>query len=758
MNKRNIGRRVICVMFFTSLLCSSLTAFAQAPQGNRQAASKPKAPKKCSGAWTGVITFSRVHRQENTKREPRVSGRGTDISSYELKGDYNAQVVVMEDRDNPGKSIGRASIVSDFKFTETSEAVEKNSCDQGKTWRDMRGSFTTKTQVTGAKDGLEASVNIGVNSDGSYAVGVGLPDFMGIVSGTQTAEYSGQCTKKEGKKTTLPDTAKSIDAHSLTSDGRNHVDPQNANSLAGSYSIELPGGVVETIVWNLRRCSGELMITDVKLYQPLFPTPDSWVEIKDNGYTIDGNLVRVVATVVNTSGQSKQAHINFKELKEGSDSLPDGKMIQLNLDGGEEREVPITWDTSGYAWKPGSVWSEPEIHRQIEVKLENEVKTRDIIVKPKPVVVVPGLWSNPELVFNFLGAFKSIPTTEWTAELARVSISKLAGDNVGVIDETVKNLQKAENAWHVDMVAHSTGGLMARYYVHGSMPRVFDGKPTVTQLVMVGTPNMGTPCSTGLETIFTKIFSRNVPAFNEVSIKNMKAFNERVKARKGTKFSVLVGNAFNPICQMDVPGDGITPNRSAIWNIRQWKFSTVPARHENQLGHQPNFVQIVNWLAIPPKGDHKPDTDNFMGSLQEGENIGRLRRYGAMAYADSLGSEADPAFFGDEDAEPDFATGIKVATGQSATVEIPVKKGSRFSVSYVAPPNVSATLVDTNGNVLGKITAGTPEAEGAFRTITVSKPFEEGTWRLKFDNAETSEAEIAVIAFIDFASTIFHEP
>ncbi|MBK6586811.1 MAG: hypothetical protein IPG22_00610 [Acidobacteria bacterium] len=147
-----------------------------------------------------------------------------------------------------------------------------------------------------------------------------------------------------------------------------------------------------------------------------------------------------------------------------------------------------------------------------------------------------------------------------------------------------------------------------------------------------------------------------------------------------------------------------------------------------------------------------------MGSLQEGENIGRLRRYGAMAYADSLGSEADPAFFGDEDAEPDFATGIKVATGQSATVEIPVKKGSRFSVTYVAPPNVSATLVDTNGNVLGKITAGTPEAEGAFRTITVSKPFEEGTWRLKFDNAETSEAEIAVIAFIDFASTIFHEP
>jgi hypothetical protein len=290
------------------------------------------------------------------------------------------------------------------------------------------------------------------------------------------------------------------------------------------------------------------------------------------------------------------------------------------------------------------------------------------------------------------------------------------------------------------------------------MPRVFDGRPTVTQLVMVGTPNMGTPCSTGLETIFTKIFSRNVPAFNEVSIKNMKAFNERVKARNGTKFSVLVGNAFNPICQMDVPGDGITPNRSAIWNIKQWKFSTVPARHENQLGHQPNFVQIVNWLAIPPKGDHKPDTDSFMGSVEKDENFAKLRRYGAMEHFDKFAGESISPYLGDEDAEPDFATGIRLATNRSAEVQIPVKKGSRFSVTFLAPPKVSATLVDANGSVLGKITSGTPEAEGAFRTITVNKPFEAGAWKLKLENAEIEEAEIAVVAFIDFNSTLFREP
>ena len=97
----------------------------------------------------------------------------------------------------------------------------------------------------------------------------------------------------------------------------------------------------------------------------------------------------------------------------------------------------------------------------------------------------------------------------------------------------------------------------------------------------------------------------------------MKTFNQRIVNRNGTKFSALVGNAYPPICQMDVPGDGITPNRSAIWTIKDWKFSTVRARHENMLGQQANFTQIVNWLAIPPKGNHNPELPDVQGSLYE---------------------------------------------------------------------------------------------------------------------------------------------
>lgn len=679
--------------------------------------------------------------------------RGSDVRDYEMKGDYEAQAVVSEDPNDEGKSIARASVVSSLSFRDTTEAIEKNSCDKGKTWKDMKGSFETKTFTSGTLAGVNANVTVGVGGDGRYGVSVGVDSIPGTTGGSQKSTYSGQCQPKEGKTFTMPDTPKTIDGMSLTSDGNHHVDPKNPDQLSGTYSLELPGDVVMTIVWNLRRCGGDMMITDLKLYQPFFPSETTWTEIGKNGHTVDGNLVKAVATVINLSGRPKQSYINFKEVKEDSDALPNGKMIQLNLAGGEEREVPVTWDTSGYAWKPGDVWASPEIHRQIEAKIENDVKTVDVMVKPKPVVVVPGLWSNPDLVFRFVDAFKSIPSTEWRSELARVAISKKAGENVPVIDETVKRLQKSENAWHVDMVAHSTGGLMARSYINDAMTRSFDGKPAVTQLVMVGTPNMGTPCSTGIETIYTKIFSKNVPAYNEVAIKNMKAFNERVKARKGTRFSILVGNAFDPNCQMDGPGDGITPNRSAIWTIKQWKFSTVRAHHQNQLGHQPNFTQIVNWLAIPPKGDHRPDTDSFMGEAKPRDEF-ETRRYGAMA-AD-LGA-LEYAFASTEDSEPDVATGIKLAPETSGDVPIPVKKGSRLSVTFLAPAGVSATLYDDLGKVAGKIIAGTPEAEGNFRTITVKRPFESGTWKLRLDSNEKTEAEIAVVAYVDYLSTIFRE-
>ena len=137
----------------------------------------------------------------------------------------------------------------------------------------------------------------------------------------------------------------------------------------------------------------------------------------------------------------------------------------------------------------------------------------------------------------------------------------------------------------------------------------------------------------------------------------------------------------------------------------------------------------------------------------------RTRTYGAMFHENTFADFTTvPSLVpDDETAEPNFSTGVKLGAGATTEIEIPVTKGSRFSLTFMAPPNVSAVLVDALGVIVGKLIPGTPEGEGTFRTITVKTPFEAGKWKLKLENLEKAESEIAIITFIDFSSVLFAE-
>ncbi|MGE3465464.1 MAG: hypothetical protein AB7J13_00910, partial [Pyrinomonadaceae bacterium] len=74
MKRTKVSRRILCVMFFTSLVWSGLPLLGQAPKGRAVASSKPAAGKKCSGAWTGVVRYSRTQSMSDNKTVERVSG------------------------------------------------------------------------------------------------------------------------------------------------------------------------------------------------------------------------------------------------------------------------------------------------------------------------------------------------------------------------------------------------------------------------------------------------------------------------------------------------------------------------------------------------------------------------------------------------------------------------------------------------------------------------------------------------------------
>lgn len=751
-----------------------------APAGgrNQTAAAQPKQKAAaCSGAWTGVVTYTRTQSATNNKTVQRVSGRGEDTTNWEMRYNYRGTVAVLESPERNGSSVGKASITHSFSSIETVEAKEKNSCDRGKTWRVMNGTSTSKTETSGNASGLDANVHVGVNADGTYTVSVALPTIQGKTTGTQTSTYSGQCTPKEGKNLTLPPTETGIDGNSLTSDGSHRINPSDPNRLSGSYSKTWQN-VTETVSWSLQKCGAPLRLIDLKFEHPRYPRFDDWQEIVEQTGTIDGNMVKVKARVLNASGETKYADVRFKETYKGDkwdgarpDATLGDNVVSVRLEAGEEREVEMVWDSSGYAWYDDG---RPRLVQRIKAELEENGKktdelTKNLKVAPKPLVLVHGLWSN----WRAWEAWQNILTTahsyDWKAfpvgEKPERGLMNTGGaflstgptngifENSQEVGKYIKYAQEERNAWHVDVVAHSMGGLITRHYIHNFMPPTPDGRPQVARLVMLGTPNMGSPCADVMNSTF-EVLGKNVEAIRQLRPSVVAEFNKVNTNRKGVKFSVLAGNPLPVMCKTVVWNDGVVPVESAIWQIRDNAISKNV--HTDLTGTQDFSSFVKQRLAVGPKGNHNPEApESAQHSHELKRNFNPLSSAGFLnaAYAPrvaTVGSVvADDAF------RPAFAKELKLAPGQALEVEIPVAAAINFGVTFMADANVSATLVDDKGALRGKNLAGTPEARGFFRTVFIDSAVGAGTWKLKLENTGKLEAAAIIAAWSDATAKKF---
>lgn len=542
-----------------------------------------------SDAWTGVITYTRTQSQTDTKTVERVSERGKDTRDWEMKYDYKATVGVIESPEKNGQSVGTASITHNFSSKITTVSVEKNSCDRGKTWQDMTGTFVTETKISGqAKE--EANVSIGVNSDGTYTVSVGLPQISGILTGSESATYSGQCTPKKAKNLTMGPTATTIQGNSLSTDGSHRINPDDPNRLSGSYSLPLSGGVLETITWNLQKNAVPLRIIELKFEDMKYPKWDDWQEISEQVGTVDGNWVKLTATVFNGASTAKTAEVVFKETYQGDrwdgakqDQPLKDQSFTLTFEPGEERKVEMLWDSSGYAWYDDG---RPRQVQRIKAEIwENykkaDEKTKNLTVKPKPLIFVPGIWTK---LADF-DMYQNLLTTTHSYGWKTYAVIDTAASGTiaveGSIRPTTKNRSVYEhadnlatyidrvrgtaNAWHVDLLAHCTGGLAARLYIHKHMEVLPDAYPVVKHLLMLGTPNNGVPCADSMG--HNDAFKDLLQTAKELMPEEIALFNTYVTQRKGTQFSVLVGNSLPILCASPQWNDGFVSVESAKYGI-----------------------------------------------------------------------------------------------------------------------------------------------------------------------------------------------
>jgi hypothetical protein len=153
----------------------------------------------------------------------------------------------------------------------------------------------------------------------------------------------------------------------------------------------------------LQKCGAPLRLVEIKFEHPKFPNFDDWQEVTEQVGTIDGNMVKIKATVLNASGETKYADVKFKETYKGDkwdgarpDAPLEDSVVSVRLEPGEEREVEMVWDSSGYAWYDDG---RPRLVQRIKAELEENGKktdelTKNLKVAPKPLVLVHGLWSN----------------------------------------------------------------------------------------------------------------------------------------------------------------------------------------------------------------------------------------------------------------------------------------------------------------------------------------------------------------------------
>jgi hypothetical protein len=195
LNHGKFLHKLLCLLAITMVLPGSF-AFGQ------KKGAKPVA-SKCSGAWTGTVTYMRRHIIKDNKKTPRVSN-GVDEREFRMTYEYVAKVLVTEGTANTKNNVAKASVDMTMTSRDKTESKEKNSCDRGKTWKEMSGTFINRTETTG-QGSTDANVTVGVNADGTYSVSVGISDIAGKSSGSSSSTCKGQCTEKKGTKLTMPE-------------------------------------------------------------------------------------------------------------------------------------------------------------------------------------------------------------------------------------------------------------------------------------------------------------------------------------------------------------------------------------------------------------------------------------------------------------------------------------------------------------------------------------------------------------------------
>ena len=270
----------------------------------------------------------------------------------------------------------------------------------------------------------------------------------------------------------------------------------------------------------------------------------------------------------------------------------------------------------GWHWQPGGMAASNRTIRASSAGTQIDLST-DIQVRPRPAVLVHGFSSSWEAWVSYLGpdgflarsglqgfavGDGQVPGTMNTGSLVEpTGRTNTIAENAAILGETIANVKKATGAQQVDLIAHSMGGLISRYYIDRVMQ-----ERDVAQLIMLGSPMAGTDCAE-----LPVALGLYLPAALEIRPSYVQdIFNRQITHRHGVPFRALAGvpilEAFKSPCT-EVPTDLAVSLKSVTAILLETE--QMPVLHTELNLSQQVFDGFVKPLLQTPPGGYPQEPD-----------------------------------------------------------------------------------------------------------------------------------------------------
>lgn len=337
-------------------------------------------------------------------------------------------------------------------------------------------------------------------------------------------------------------------------------------------------------------------------------------------------------------------------------------------------------ETLGWFWAGGGVSTHS---RRIQAKAGKEAGEIVVEISPRPVVLVHGLISTAQkfnAYIDYLGSiglkgygyavgdgqFKGVLNMGDTGNPAAPTLT--IAQNAAQLDTYIDGVKRSTGAEQVDLIAHSMGGLVSRYYIHELMT-----DDDVAQLIMLGTPNGGSTCGGLLSSLgfFLPAALELRPSYlNEI-------FNQQITNTRGVPFHAVAGSfindpAFSP-CS-DVPSDS-SVSQASVEAISLHLAGIPPLEHNFLVTDEAAFKGMVQpLLQTPTDGFAVPFALQPASVPEPGQftqtYTGHLDKNASTSITIEIDAGVNVASFGLYDSTQSLQISVKGASGNTLELDL----------------------------------------------------------------------------------------